>query len=40
MGPFDDLILYDIDPNSMTEIEKEILLDEMYEGGDLYEFDI
>ena len=25
MGPFDDLILYDIDPDSMTDLEKEIL---------------
>ena len=35
MGPFDDLILYDIDPDSMTELEKEILYDEMLEEGDL-----
>lgn len=35
MGPFDDLILYDIDPDSMTDEEKEILLDEMYEGGEI-----
>lgn len=31
----DDLILYDIDPDSITEIEKETLLDEMYGGGEL-----
>ena len=37
MDPFSDLILYDIDPDSMsmTEVEKEILLDEMYEGGEI-----
>ena len=35
MDPFSDLILYDIDPDSMTEAEKEILLDEMYEGGEI-----
>ena len=40
MDPFEDLVLYDINPDSMTEVEKEILLDEMYEGGDLYEFNI
>ena len=34
MGPFDDLILYDIDPDSMTDLEKEILYDEMIEGDD------
>ena len=34
MDPFSDLILYDIDPDSMAEVEKEILLDEMYEGGE------
>ena len=34
MDPFSDLILYDIDPDSMTEVEKEILLDERYEGGE------
>lgn len=34
MDPFEDLILYDIDVDSMTEVEKEILLDEMYEGGE------
>ena len=35
MDPFLDLILYDIDPDSMTEVEKESLLDEMYEGGEI-----
>ena len=35
MDPFSDLILHDIDPDSMTEVEKEILLDEMYEGGEI-----
>ncbi len=34
MDPFEDLILYDIDPDSMTEIEKEILYNEMIEGGE------
>ena len=34
MDPFMDLILYDIDPDSMTEIEKEILYDEMIEGNE------
>lgn len=34
MDPFEDLILYDIDPDSMTEVEREILYDEMIEGGD------
>ena len=29
-----DLILYDIDPDSMTDLEKEILYDEMMEGDD------
>ena len=28
MDPFLDLILYDIDPDSMTELEKERLKDE------------
>lgn len=37
MDPFEDLILYNIDPDSMTEVEKEILYDEMIEGGDYYE---
>lgn len=35
MDLFEDLILYDINPDSMTEVEKEILLDEMYEGGEV-----
>ena len=35
MDPFMDLMLYDIDPDSMTEIEKEILYNEMIEGGEL-----
>lgn len=35
MDPFLDLMLYDIDPDSMTEVEKEILYDEMYEGGEI-----
>lgn len=34
MDPFEDLILYDIDPDSMTDLEKEILYDEMIEGGE------
>ena len=34
MDPFMDLILYDIDPNSMTEVEKEILYNEMIEGNE------
>ena len=34
MDPFEDLILYDIDEEMMTEVEKEILYDEMIEGGD------
>ena len=34
MGPFDDLILYDIDPECMTEVEEEILYDEMIEGNE------
>ena len=29
-----DLILYDIDPDSMTEVEKEILYNEMIEGNE------
>ena len=29
-----DLILYDIDPEYMTEVEKEILYDEMIEGSE------
>ena len=34
MDPFMDLILYDIDPDSMTEVEKEILYNEMIEGDE------
>lgn len=34
MDPFEDLILYDIDLDSMTEVEKEILYDEMIEGNE------
>jgi len=34
MDPFLDLILYDIDPDSMTEVEKETLYDEMIEGNE------
>lgn len=34
MDPFMDLMLYDIDPDSMTEVEKEILYNEMIEGGE------
>ncbi len=34
MDPFMDLILYDIDPDSMTEVEKEILYNEMIEGNE------
>lgn len=33
-SPFEDLMLYDIDPNSMTEEEKEILYNEMIEGNE------
>lgn len=35
MDPFEDLLLYDIDPDCMTDIEKEILNNEMIEGGDI-----
>jgi len=31
MGPEEDLILYDIDEESMTELEKEILENEIYD---------
>lgn len=34
MDLFMDLILYDINPESMTEVEKEILYNEMVEGGE------
>ena len=34
MDLFMDLILYDIDPDSMTEVEKEILYNEMIEGNE------
>ena len=34
MDPFLDLMLYDIYPDSMTEVEKEILYDEMIEGNE------
>lgn len=34
MDPFMDLILYDIDPECMTDVEKEILYDEMIEGNE------
>lgn len=34
MDLFMDLILYDIDPEYMTEVEKEILYNEMIEGGE------
>ena len=34
MDPFEDLILYDIDPDSMTEVEKETLYDEMIEENE------
>ena len=34
MDPFMDLMLYDIDPDSMTEVEKEILYNEMIKGGE------
>lgn len=30
----EDLILYDIDEDSMTDLEKEILYDEMIEGDE------
>ena len=32
----EDLILYDINSNSMTNVEKEILYNEMMEGDDEY----
>lgn len=35
MDPFEDLILHDIDEDSMTELEEEILYDEMIEGGEM-----
>lgn len=34
MDPFMDLMLYDFNPDYMTEIEKEILYNEMIEGGE------
>ena len=34
MDLFMDLILYDIDPDSITEVEKEILYNEMIEGSE------
>ena len=34
MDPFEDLMLYDIDLDSMTEVEKEILYDEMIEENE------
>ena len=35
MEPFEELIIYDIDKDLMTEVEKEMLLDELHdEGGD------
>jgi hypothetical protein len=34
----DDLILYDIDEELMTEVEKEILYDEMIEGNEGSEY--
>lgn len=34
MDPFEDLILYDISPDSTTDLEKEILYNEMIEGGE------
>ena len=30
----EDLILYDIDPDTMTDVAKETLYDEMIEGGE------
>ena len=35
----EDLILFDIDPDSMTDIEKEILYDEMIEGNEGGDYD-
>ena len=35
MGPFEDLILYDLNPDYMTELEKETLYNEMLEEGDI-----
>jgi len=34
----DDLMLYDIDEDMMTDIEKEILYDEMIEGGEDFDY--
>lgn len=34
MDPFLDLMLYDINPNSMTKVEKEIFYDEMIERNE------
>jgi len=34
MNKYLDLILYDIDTDSMTEVEKEILYNEMIEGNE------
>lgn len=34
MDPFLDLILYDFNPDNMTELEKEILYNEMIEGDE------
>lgn len=34
MDIFEDLMLYDSNPEYMTELEKEILYNEMIEGGE------
>ena len=34
----DDLMLYDINPDCMTDLEKEILYDEMIEGNEGEEY--
>lgn len=34
MNPSEDLILYDFNPDYMTELEKETAYNEMLEGGE------
>lgn len=36
MDPFEDLVLYDFNPDYMTELEKETAYNEMLEGGEDY----
>lgn len=38
MDPFEELMLYDIDLDSTTDFEKEILYDEMIEGNEGYDY--